>query len=132
MKVVADSHALVWFAQGSPRLSRAAAEALRDAEASDGVVVSMATLIDLWYVTQTTKGVSEEQLAEIRALIATSPAVELYPMDLAVTDAYTSIDRGLLKDPWDRFIVATAHTLQVPLVTKDEPIQRSRLIETIW
>jgi PIN domain nuclease of toxin-antitoxin system len=132
VKVVADSHALVWFAQGSPRLSAGAAEALRDAEASDGVVVSMATLIDLWYVTQTTQAVNAAQLAEIRGLIEISPAVELYPMNLAVTDAYTSIDRGALKDPWDRFIVATAQTLHVPLVTKDGPIHRSRLIETIW
>jgi PIN domain nuclease of toxin-antitoxin system len=132
VKVVADSHALVWFAQGSPRLSAAAAEALRDAEASDRVVVSTATLIDLWYVTQTSQSVRAEQLAEIRGLIETSPAIELYPMNLAVTDAYTSIDRGLLKDPWDRFIVATAQTLHVPLVTKDAPIQRSGLIETIW
>ena len=132
MRVVADSHALVWFAQGSSRLSLPAGQALRAAETSDGIVVSMATLIDLWYVTQTTQAVSTDQLAEIRALIATSPAVELYPMNLAVTDAYTSIDRGLLKDPWDRFIIATAQTLRVPLVSKDGPIQRSRLIETIW
>ncbi len=132
MKVVADSHALVWFAQGSPRLSVTAAEALRAAEASDGVVVSMATLIDLWYVTQTTQAVSDEQLAEIRGLIETSPAVKLYPMNLAVIDAYMSIDRGLLKDPWDRFILATAQTLKVPLVTKDGPIRSSGLIATIW
>lgn len=132
MKVVADSHALVWFAQGSPHLSALAAEAFRDAESSDGVVVSVATLIDLWYVTQTTQGVNGEQLAEIRRLIETSPAVELYPVNLAVTDAYTSIDRGQLRDPWDRFIVATALALHVPLVTKDEPIRRSGLIETIW
>lgn len=132
MRVVADSHALVWFAQGSPHLSTRAGESLRTAEASDGVVVSMATLIDLWYVTQTTQAVSTQQLAELRELIVTSPAVELHPMNLAVTDAYTSIDRGLLKDPWDRFIVATAQTLQLPLISRDQAIQRARLVETIW
>jgi PIN domain nuclease of toxin-antitoxin system len=51
-------------------------------------------------------------------------------MDLAVT--YTAIDRELLKDPWGRFIVATAQTLQVPLVTRDRAIRSSRLTETIW
>lgn len=60
-----------------------AGEALREAEASDGIAVSVATLVDLWYVTQTTEGVE-------------------------VADAYTGISRELLKDPWDRFIVATA------------------------
>ena len=132
MTVVADSHALVWFAQGSPHLSAPAAEALREAEGGDGITVSVATLIDLWYVTQTTEAVNLPQLSELRALITASPALALHPVDLAVTDAYTAIDRDLLKDPWDRLIVATAQTLQVPLVTRDRAIQRSGLIETIW
>ncbi|MBN9610059.1 MAG: hypothetical protein BGO26_04755 [Actinobacteria bacterium 69-20] len=132
MRVVADSHALVWYAQGSPRLSAIAAEALRTAEAGDGVVVSMATLVDLWYVSQTTRAVSAEQLTEIRDMIETSPAIELFPMDMAVTNAFTSIDRELLRDPWDRFIVATARVLAVPLVTRDGAIQRSELVATIW
>lgn len=113
MKVVADSHALVWFAQSSPQLSAPGAEALREAEGSDGITVSVATLIDLWYVTLTTEAVNVRQLSELRALITASPAVALHPVDLAVTDAYTAIDRELLKDPWDRFIIATAQTLQV-------------------
>lgn len=50
MRVVADSRALVWFMQGSPRLSVRAADVLRAAEASDGITVSVATLVDLWYV----------------------------------------------------------------------------------
>jgi PIN domain nuclease of toxin-antitoxin system len=132
VRVVADSHALVWYAQGSPRLSAIAAEALRTAEAGDGVVVSMATLVDLWYVSQTTRAVSAEQLTEIRDMIETSPAIELFPMDMAVTNAFTSIDRELLRDPWDRFIVATARVLAVPLVTRDGAIQRSELVATIW
>jgi hypothetical protein len=32
---------LVWFTQGSPQLSVRAGEALREAEASDGIVVSV-------------------------------------------------------------------------------------------
>jgi PIN domain nuclease of toxin-antitoxin system len=47
VRVVADSHALVWYLQGSTRLSSRAAPMLADAEATDGVVVSLATLIDL-------------------------------------------------------------------------------------
>lgn len=54
MSVVADSHAIFWYVQGSARLSPAAADALMEAEQGDGIVVSVATLVDLWYVTQTT------------------------------------------------------------------------------
>lgn len=66
MRVVADSHAIVWHLQGSARLSAAAARALIEAEATDGVVVSIATLIDLWYVTQTTRKLTDANLIELR------------------------------------------------------------------
>jgi PIN domain nuclease of toxin-antitoxin system len=48
VRVVADSHAIVWYIGGSSRLSSAAADVLVEAEERDGIVVSVATLIDLW------------------------------------------------------------------------------------
>jgi PIN domain nuclease of toxin-antitoxin system len=132
VKIVADSHAIVWHLQGSERLSPAAATALAEAEATDGVVVSVATLIDLWYVIQTTKKLADADLAKLRDLLASSPAFTLRPIDLAVVNATTSIPRDLLTDPWDRFIVATARTLAVALITRDRAIRDSRLVPTIW
>ena len=66
MRVVADSHAIVWYVQGSRRLSEAGAAALAESERSDGVVVSVVTLVDLWYVTQTTQTVTMDSLSRLR------------------------------------------------------------------
>ena len=132
MRVVADSHAIVWYVQGSPRLSERAASALSEAEASDGIVVSVATLVDLWYVTQTTQGVTAEDLATLRSAMVASPKVDLHPIDVAVADAAVLIPRDALGDPWDRFILATAQALQLPLVTRDGRIQKTELVETVW
>lgn len=132
MRVVADSHAIVWYLQGSPRLSELAASALSEAEDSDGIAVSVATLVDLWYVTQTTQGVTTDDLATLRATMVASAKVDLHPIDVAVTDAAISIPRDALSDPWDRFILATARALELPLVTRDERIQKTELVETTW
>ena len=132
MRVVADSHAIVWYVQDSERLGTDAAVALADAEATDGLVVSVATLVDLWYVTQTTRGVSADDLALLRSTLEASRQVDLHPVDVAVADAATAIPRDVLSDPWDRFIVATARALDLPLVTRDERIRAARLVETIW
>ena len=132
MRVLADSHAIVWHLQGSDRLSATAVSALTEAETTDGVVVSIATIIDLWYVTQTTRKLTDANLAELRDMLASSPALTLQAIDIAVVDATTSIPRDLLADPWDRFIVGTARALALPLVTRDGPIRESGLVPTIW
>lgn len=132
MRVVADSHAIFWRVRGSDRLSDQAAEAFAQAEETDGIVVSVASLIDLWYVTQTTKALTDADLAEVRATISASPEISLHPIDEDVADATTAIPRDVLADPWDRFIVAAAKVFDVPLVTRDRAIRDSGLVETIW
>jgi PIN domain nuclease of toxin-antitoxin system len=132
VRVVADSHAIVWFVTGSDRLSSNAAAALRIAEGEQSITVSVATLLDLWYVTQTTQGVTTNQLQRVREVLVASLAVDLHPIDEAVADVFTSISRSVLSDPWDRFIVSTALVLSVALVTRDKAIQAAGIVETAW
>jgi PIN domain nuclease of toxin-antitoxin system len=132
VRVVADSHAIVWFVTGSERLSPTAAAALRTAEGEQSITESVATLLDLWYVTQTTQGVTTNELQRVREVLVASSAVDLHPIDEAVADAFTSISRSVLSDPWDRFIVSTAIVLGVPLVTRDEAIRAAGIVETVW
>ncbi len=132
MRVVADSHAIVWYVQGSSRLSASAEAALSEAERTDGIVVSVASLIDLWYVTQTTSGVTARDLATLRTALESSPRVALQAIDINIADAFTAIPRSALGDPWDRLIVATAQTLRLPLITRDGAIQKAALVTTIW
>lgn len=132
MRVVADSHAIFWYLQSSAALSSAARQALQEAEATDGVIVSAATVIDLWYVTQTTKKISSEALGVIRAELERAAGIRWEPVTAAIADESTRISRATLSDPWDRLIVATARILGVPLVTRDEAITSSRLVDVVW
>jgi hypothetical protein len=74
VRVLADSHAILWLSQRSPELSDVASDALFEAEETEGVVVSVASLVDLWYVTQSTNAVTEVKMSEIRTGIVTSPS----------------------------------------------------------
>jgi len=86
VRVLADSHAIIRQSQRSPELSDVAADALLEAEETDGVVVSVASLVDLWYVTQSTKGITEAELAELREKISASPELSLHPIDEDTVD----------------------------------------------
>lgn len=71
MRVVADSHALVWYLfDDGTRLSLKASAALAEAERDGGIAVSVVSLVDLWYVTQTTAAISPATLAAVHDLLA--------------------------------------------------------------
>ena len=135
MRVVADSHALVWYLldDDGTKLSPKASAALAEAERDGGIAVSVVSLVDLWYVTQTTAAISPATLAAVHALL-TDPesALDPVPVTVEVAAAYETIPLQILRDPWDRFIVATANVLNAPLVTADSKIADSGLVEVLW
>ena len=71
MRVIADTHALVWYLLDDPdrRLSPAALTALEQAESTDGIAVSVASVVDLWYVIRTRGTFTDDARAVIDALL---------------------------------------------------------------
>ena len=135
MGVVAAAPALVWYALAEPdgRRSSAALDALEESAATDGVVVSVASVVDLWYVIRTRQTFIDDQLGELVGLLHDpSSPLEAAPVTLEVAAAFQRIPRDALRDPWDRFISATAMALELPLVTRDRKITELDLVETIW
>lgn len=135
MRVVADSHALVRYLVDPERLTERALEALLEAENSDGVVISAATLGDLWYASQKTSSspLAPGVFEHIRATVL-DPSTNLVvkPVSAATMTHFDTVPLDDLRDPFDRFILATAAQLDVPLVTADRSISKAGLVEIIW
>lgn len=83
-------------------------------------------------MTQTTQGITADDLSRLRAKLDSSVKYVLEPIDARIADVSTAISRASLADPWDRFIVATAKALDLSLVTRDGPIQKAAIVPTIW
>lgn len=135
MKIVADTHVLVFYLFTPDRLTDTALEALLEAENTDGIVVSAATLADLWYASQKTSspaiapGVHEQIQATI--LDPTTNLV-LHPISATTMTHFGAVPLADLRDPFDRFILATAMQLDVPLVTADHAITDTGAVNVIW
>ena len=135
MRVVADSHALLFYLFTPDLLSDRALDALGAAEDSDGVVVSAATLGDLWYASHKlgksslTPGAYESLR---QTVLDPATAFELASVDANTMREFERVPYGELGDPFDRFITATAAALALPLVSKDRAISATGFVEVIW
>jgi len=135
VKVVADSQALVRYLADPARLSEPALDALLTAEDSDGVIVSAATLADLWYASQKTSSapIAPGVFEHIQDTVL-DPVTNLVlqPISVATMRYFDVVPLDDLRDPFDRFILATAIQLGVPLVTSDRAISNTKTVEIIW
>jgi len=133
--ILLDTHALLWWVQGDARLSAGAAgaiEAERDQAGAQGVLVSA---ISCWEVAML---VSRQRLALSLELetwldtVAAIPSVRLLPLEPRTAVAATRLPGDFHADPADRFLVAQARQLDVPLLTADEKIRRYPHVRVLW
>jgi PIN domain nuclease of toxin-antitoxin system len=129
MLYVLDTHPVVWFVEGSPRLSASAKAAMSDPSAE--LIIPTIVLVEIEFL-YAKKRVRVDVAAVRRDLITASNSV-VYPLDEhVVSQISTSLNIH------DAIIVATAlvhrDVLKQPVavVTKDAQIAQWGGIQTIW
>ena len=130
--VVLDTQAWLWWTHDPNRLSPHALHAVQEAEAKDGIRVSV---ISAWEVAVKSALGRLELSMDIDAWYqqaSTYPNLVVEP--LSARDAIDSarLPGAFHKDPADRIIVALARRHGVGLVTSDKLIQAYPHVNTIW
>lgn len=129
MIYVIDTHASVWYVDGSPKISPRAFEAM--ASAASGLVIPSIVMAEAWHLYQHKRIRISPQ--DVRSRILSVANCSIYPLDEAVLEM---LPAGL--DIHDAVIVATAlvyrDVLRQPtqLVTRDQMIADSKLIDVLW
>ncbi len=128
MRLLLDTHALLWTMSASPRLSAAAREAI--AEESNEKIVSAASAFEI-----TTK-YRLGKLPEFQAIAASFPEVltEFEHTPLAVTITHAARAGALPHphgDPFDRILIAQALSEGLTLVS-NEKLFDDFGVERIW
>lgn len=72
-----------------------------------------------------------EPLAQLRAATVASPNVGLHPIDVAVADAPVYPTRRARRSVGP-FHPRDGPALELPLVSRDGRIQKTKLVETVW
>jgi len=128
--ILLDSHVLIWAVADSKRLSKAAATAIRRARRGDGLAVSAITAYEVaWQIAAgRIQGYGTVETSVLRFL----EGVTMRPITPEIAALATQFPEDYPRDPADRLIGATARSEGLTLVTRDERIRRSPLLETVW
>jgi len=128
--ILLDTHVLVWMVADSGRLSRPAAGAIRRAERDGGIAISAITLWELASLLARGRIQAYGTVdASIRLLIE---GVIVKPITPEIAALATEFQDDYSRDPADRLIGATARAEGSILITRDEDMRRSPLLNTIW
>jgi PIN domain nuclease of toxin-antitoxin system len=135
VKLLLDTHALLWWQAKSKKLSRRAAKEIGRAD------VLLVSSISCWEIATL---LAERRIQLDRTIdawledMASDETIELVPLTpRAAVQAYALDAAGFRGDPADRLIYATAAELMVPLVTADtrihEFVEDARLpVRLVW
>lgn len=129
MVYIADTHAVVWFLEGSDRLGAAARGILLTPEAE--VVIPTIALAEIAYL-YGKRRVGIDSSAVIK-YVSRAENCTIYPLDEAVVERLP-----LSLNIHDALIVATALVFRdvlkkdVAVITKDEEITRSGTVRALW
>ena len=129
--ILLDTHVLVWLAQEYQRISPRARSAIESARKKDrGLAVAGITFVELArlakcgqvrFVPDVETHLREFERRFVVLPITANIALQAFELPAAYP-----------KDPADRIIGATALVEDIPLVTADREIRKSRAVPTIW
>ena len=127
MKVLLDTHALLWFQAGDRRLSRAARAAMEDEDAE--LIVSAATVWEMAIKVS----LGRLRLGTTVAAYMTDKVAQGYRL-LSISGAHAAQVEELPwhhRDPFDRLLAAQALAEGCPLITRDRAFRKYG-IEIVW
>lgn len=126
---VTDTHALFWYLTSSPKLSSAALQAFQEAEQGRSrIVVPVIVLAELYFLNEKLGSPLDFQ-AEYQKLAA-SRMLEFAPIDESLILLFPQLSS--IVEMHDRMIVAVAYRRKAPLITKDEIIRNSGVVQVRW
>ena len=132
-RYVADTQSILWHLAKDRHLSRQARRIFGLVEKGRAqVLIPSIVLVEAIFLMQRQR-ISKSQVSQLFELSEDADAnFYVVPLDMAVAQAVSDFGPVAIPDMPDRIIVATAHQLRLPLITRDAAIHRAGVVSVIW
>lgn len=120
MRLLLDTHAIIWLTQDEPKLGRKARAACESAFTAGDLLISTVSYYEIVDLVRKKRLERTVDVDHWRQRLLQTGVVEI-PVSGAIAVAAARLEE-FHKDPWDRMIVATALAEASAVVTADEDI----------
>lgn len=128
MNYVPDTHALVWYFTSDKRLSKKAFRAFEETIREGLIIVPAMVLAEVMYIAK--KGRVQLSFAETLEKIENYENFEISPLNADILRVADNLVIDM--EMHDKLIVATTLYFDATLITKDQQIKDSKIVQTIW
>ena len=129
VRFLLDTHVVIRWISDTKKVSR---DQIRVLEASvsrnEPLAISAISLLEIAVLPEV--GRYKQERDKLLHLVETNPVFTVLPLSFEIATEIVALGPGL-RDPADRAIVATARVHRLRLVTSDERIINSKLVQTI-
>jgi PIN domain nuclease of toxin-antitoxin system len=129
--ILLDTHVVIWLAQDYKRISSRAQATIQDARKKDRcLAVSCITLLEIARLAARGRiGLMPDAETVLREI---EDRLIVLPITRNIALQAFELPEEFPNDPVDRVLGATALVEDIPLVTADRQIRKSRAVPTIW
>lgn len=130
--IVLDTHVWLWWISNPENLSTRAGQAIDQAIIEKGIIISS---ISTWEIALLVDKGRLELSVDLRDWVRKTedlPFVRFMPVDNTISLRSVTLPGQFHLDPADRIITATAMTMGLPLITRDDKIINYPHVRTIW
>jgi PIN domain nuclease of toxin-antitoxin system len=132
MRLLLDTHILIWWLMDEPRLNRAQVQAIDRANAlGERLGVSAISFWEIAKLIQRGRLKLPRSLDQLFDEIESHPDVQLLALTPRISIESTRLGAGFHPDPADQIIAATARVHGLRLVTADERIRDSGVVALV-
>jgi PIN domain nuclease of toxin-antitoxin system len=128
--IVLDTHIFVWFNQNDPRLTDNYRQVIAK-EREHGLGISTISLIEIARLVVAERIILPLPIEEWFEIALAQTGIILISITPKIAVEAQTLPGDFHKDPADRIIVATARSLDVPVVTVDRKIINYSFVKTV-
>lgn len=130
--ILMDTCAIIWDALEPSKLTQKATKSIEKADKHQALIISDISLWEISMLIKRRRLEVDTTAANFLNLFLQSRNISVQSISPEIAELSVNFRDEINKDPADRIIAATSIILNAQLVTADENLRESDLIETIW